>query len=46
VFRDALKYGAVLIGTYLALAWATNGGRLLSAGENFVVGTTRALQGR
>lgn len=44
--RTALKYWALLIGGYLALAYATGFGTDLTAATNFVTGTTRSLQGR
>lgn len=42
----ALKYGAVLIGMYLGVAYASGAGKLLTGGRDLVVGTTKALQGR
>lgn len=42
----ALKYGAVLIGTYLAVFYWTGATKDLQAVTGFVTGTTKALQGR
>ena len=42
----ALKYGAVLIGSYLVLAYATGFGKAVSAGGGQAVAITKALQGR
>jgi hypothetical protein len=44
--RRIVFYGAVLIGVYLALARATGGGRLLSAGGSATSAVVRAFQGR
>jgi hypothetical protein len=44
--QKALKYFAVLIGTYLVVVHYTGTGKDLSAATGFVVGTTKALQGR
>ena len=44
--RQALFLGAVLIGTYLAVYYATGAGRLLSTGGQATVGVIRAFQGR
>lgn len=44
--RTTLRYWALLIGGYLALAYATGFGQDLTAATNFIVGDTRALQGR
>lgn len=41
-----VKYGAVLIGIYLGVAYATGAGKLLQGGTGFVTGTVRAFQGR
>ena len=39
-------YTAVLVGTYLVLSYATNGGKLLAAAEGAYSGGVRTLQGR
>ena len=41
-----LKYGSLLIGTYLLVAHATGAGTLLSGLGGQTVAVTRALQGR
>jgi hypothetical protein len=41
-----LKYGAILIGTYLVVAHATGAGILLNGAGGQTVAVTRALQGR
>jgi hypothetical protein len=42
----ALKYGAVLIGLYIAAAYATGFGQSLTAGGNAGSGIIKAFQGR
>lgn len=42
----ALKYGAVLIGTYLVVANATGFGKAIKASGDAGIGITKALQGR
>jgi hypothetical protein len=44
--RQALFYGTALIFTFLALAHATDGGKLLLAGRDTGVGIIKAFQGR
>jgi hypothetical protein len=44
--RQVLFYTAVLVGGYLALSHATEGGKLLTAGRDFYTGAVRTLQGR
>lgn len=44
--EKALKYGAVLIGTYLVVAYATGASKTIQAATGFVTGTTKSLQGR
>lgn len=44
--RKALLYGAVLIGGYLALAYATGFGKDVNAVTAFVTKTTKTLQAR
>lgn len=44
--RTALKYGAVLIGVYLGVFYATGAGTLLDKGQAGVVNEIKALQGR
>jgi hypothetical protein len=44
--QKALKYAAVLIGTYLVVVNYTGFGKDLAAATGFVTGTTKALQGR
>lgn len=46
MFKKALTYTAVLVGIYLGVANATGAGRLLKAGQDFYVGSVKALQGR
>jgi len=41
-----MKYTFLTVGAYLALAYATNAGRLISAGTNAYVGGVKVLQGR
>lgn len=44
--KRILFYGAVLIGAYLALSRATEGGKLITAGRDFTTGVVRTFQGR
>lgn len=44
--RTALVYGAGLIGIYLALAYATGGGTLLTSGGKALSGVVKSFQGR
>jgi hypothetical protein len=44
--RQALFYGAVLVGTYLLVSHATGGGRLLTSGAGATATVVRAFQGR
>jgi hypothetical protein len=44
--RTVLVGTGALVALYLALAHATDGGRLLSAGGNVYTGAVRTLQGR
>lgn len=44
--EKALKYSAVLIGTYLAVAYATGFSKDVTASTSFVTGVTKAFQGR
>lgn len=44
--QRALKYGAVLIGTYLAVYYWTGFGKDVQAVTNLVVAGTRTFQGR
>jgi hypothetical protein len=46
MLRQTFKYGAILIGAYLALHWATNGGKLITTGAKGAVSVAKALQGR
>jgi hypothetical protein len=46
MLQKSLKYGAVLIGSYLVLVYSTGFGRDVNAVTGFVVRTTKALQGR
>lgn len=46
MFNNALKYGATLIAIYLAVAYATGAGKLISAGSSGSVGLIKAFQGR
>jgi hypothetical protein len=46
MLQKALKYGAVLIGGYLVLAYSTGFGRDISAVTGFVTKTTKTLQAR
>lgn len=44
--RQLMTLSAVLIGTYLVLAYATGAGRLLQTGGQVYVQGVRTLQGR
>lgn len=44
--RVALKYSAVLIGTYLLVAYATGSGTVIKAGSSGAVNLVKAFQGR
>lgn len=44
--RTALKYGAVLIGMYLAVAYATGSGELLTKGAQGTTQVIKAFQAR
>ncbi len=44
--EKAIKYGAILIGTYLIVFYATGASKTLQAATGFVTGTTKSLQGR
>lgn len=44
--RYALKLGAVLIGTYLVAAWATNLGKLAMSAGTAGSGVVKTFQGR
>jgi hypothetical protein len=46
MLQKALKYGAVLIGSYLVLAYSTGFGRDVNAVTSFVTKTTKTLQAR
>lgn len=46
MIRKALLYGAILIGTYLAVSNATGGGKILSSGADGSVKIIKAFQGR
>jgi hypothetical protein len=46
VARIALKYGTVLIGTYLAVAYATGAGKIINSSSKGAVNVIRALQAR
>jgi len=46
MIRKGLFYGAVLIGTYLALAYATSGGKLIASGTSGAATVVKAFQGR
>lgn len=41
-----LKYGTILIGVYLAVAYATGTGRVLSTGSTGASNVIKAFQGR
>ncbi len=42
----AVKYGAVLIGVYLVVFYASGASKDLTAATGFVTGATKAFQGR
>lgn len=44
--KQALKYGAVLIGLYLGVYYTTGAGKLIHTATAGAVGVTKALQGR
>lgn len=44
--RKTLFYGTMLIGTYLALAYATEGGRLLTSAAGATSTVVKTFQGR
>ncbi|GAA4699794.1 hypothetical protein [Phytohabitans rumicis] len=44
--RKGMFYGAALIGIYLAVSHATQGGRLLTAGGGAVSTVVKTFQGR
>ena len=44
--QQALKLGAILIGTYLVVYYATGAGKVLTSGGGAVGGVVRAFQGR
>lgn len=44
--KTALKYGAGLIGFYLAVYYATGSGQLVNNGQAGLVNTIKAFQGR
>ena len=44
--KTALRYGAGLIGLYLAVYYATGAAKDLNAGQTGVVNTIKAFQGR
>ena len=46
MLRKGMLYSAVLIGLYLAVSHATEGGTLLHAGEGAASGFAKTLQGR
>jgi hypothetical protein len=46
MFRTYMKYSALLIGLYLGLTHATQGGNLIKAGANGAATVDKALQGR
>lgn len=46
MFRSYLKYSAVLIGMYLALTHATQGGNLIKQGAAGASTIDKTLQGR
>lgn len=46
MLRQALKYGAALIGGYLVLAYSTGFGRDVNAVTGFITKTTKTLQAR
>lgn len=44
--QGALKLGAILIGTYLVVYYATGAGRVIGAGSSGTAQVVRAFQGR
>lgn len=46
MFRQALVYTAVLVGVYLLVSHATEGGTLLTSAGSAYTGAVRTLQGR
>lgn len=44
--RDALRLGAILIGTYLVVYYATGAGKVIGSAGTAVPGVIRAFQGR
>lgn len=44
--RKALTYGAVLIGVYLAVYYASGSGTVISTGTKGAVSVIKAFQGR
>jgi len=44
--KTLLTYTAILVGTYLALSYATNGGKLIGAAGTAYTGAVKVLQGR
>ena len=44
--KDALKLGAILIGTYLVVYYETGAGRVIGATGTAGTGIIRAFQGR
>jgi len=44
--KQALRYGAGLIGLYLVVANGSQFGQVISAGANGIATTSRVLQGR
>ena len=46
MLRKALTYGAVLIGVYLGVTYATGAGTDIRAVDSFTTDTVKTLQGR
>jgi hypothetical protein len=46
MLRQAMKYGAVLVGLYVVVANASGFGTVFSQGANGLSGVTKTLQGR
>lgn len=44
--KTYIKYGAILIGVYLAVNYATGSGQLLNSGQTGAVNVVKAFQGR
>lgn len=44
--RTALKYGTLLIGTYLLVAYATGSGKVIREATGGAAGVIKAFQGR